>query len=315
MVEQLHTGVQYLMKKKHKIEVFRGNGRIIGPSIFAPKSGAVAVELQDGEVETLLSANLIIATGSRPRELQGLRSDGTHVLNSDQALQLEELPESILIIGGGVIGVEWASMLNDFGVKVTVVEAADRLIPQEDKEVSRELERMLSKRGVRIITNAAVITETFAAGEGTISITAQRQGEKLELEAAKILVSVGRQGNVEGIGLENTDIKVDNGTIKVNARLQTAESHIYAIGDVIGGLQLAHVAGHEGIAAVEHICGGSPHPYSPHLVPRCVYTRPETASLGWTEDEAREKGLRLKVGKFPFQAVGKALYTVKPAGS
>ncbi|MDR0266580.1 dihydrolipoyl dehydrogenase [Paenibacillus sp.] len=306
IVDQLHQGVQYLMRK-NKIQVLQGKGRVIGPSIFSPKSGAVAVELEGGEMETVVPTNLIIATGSRPRTLPGLEPDGRYILTSDDALVMEELPESILIVGGGVIGVEWASMLNDFGVQVTVVETADQILPAEDEDVARELQKLLSKRGVVIRAGSTVQADTYQVKDGQVNIEV-RKGEKSEtLSASCMLVSVGRQANVEDIGLENTDVRVERGVIAVNRFLQTGESHIYAIGDVIGGLQLAHAASHEGIFAVNHIAGETVHPIPQHLIPRCVYTRPEVASVGWTEKEARQNGLEVKVGKFPFQAIGKAL--------
>ncbi|MEC0243410.1 dihydrolipoyl dehydrogenase [Paenibacillus dokdonensis] len=306
IVDQLHQGVQYLMRK-NKIQVLQGKGRVIGPSIFSPKSGAVAVELADGEMETIVPTNLIIATGSRPRHLPGLEPDGRYILTSDDALVMDVLPQSIIIIGGGVIGVEWASMLNDFGVQVTVVETAQQLLPAEDEDVARELQKLLVKRGVIIHTGSAVQTDTYQVQDGQVSIDVSK-GEKTEtLTASSILVSVGRQANVENIGLENTDVRVERGFIAVNQHLQTGEAHIYAIGDVIGGLQLAHAASHEGIAAVNHLAGEAVHPVPQHMIPRCVYTRPEVASVGITEKEARQKGMEVKVGKFPFQAIGKAL--------
>jgi dihydrolipoamide dehydrogenase len=306
IVDQLHQGVQYLMKK-NKIDVYQGNGRIVGPSIFSPRSGAVSVEREDGEIDMLLSNNLIIATGSKPRSLPGLEVDGKYVLTSEEALQLEELPKSILIIGGGVIGVEWASMLSDFGVEVTIVELDQRISNLEDQDISRELERLFKKRRINIVTGAKVLADSLTIADGQVTIQADKQGEKIELKAEKILVSVGRQANIEGIGLESTDIKVDKGVISVNDYQQTTESHIYAIGDVVGGLQLAHVAGHEGIIAVEHICGEHPHPLESHMIPKCTYTRPEIANVGWTEKQAVDRGLRVKVGKFNFKAIGKAL--------
>ncbi len=305
IVDQLHRGVQYLMKK-NKITIVRGQGRVIGPSIFSPQSGAVAVELEDGEMETVVSKNLIIATGSRPRDLPGLEADGKLILNSDHALQLEQLPASILIVGGGVIGMEWASMLNDFGVEVTVVEAAPHILPQEDEEVARELHRLLEKRGVTIYTSASLQLDSYAPQDDRLSISFVHNEQTIELSAAKMLVSVGRRANVETIGLANTDIAIENGFIKVNDVMQTSESHIYAIGDVIGGLQLAHAASHEGITAVNHICGEPVH-YEPSQVSRCVYTRPEVASVGISASQAKEQGREIKIGKFPFKAIGKAL--------
>lgn len=307
IVDQLHKGVQGLMRK-NKIQVLEGRGRVIGPSIFSPKSGAVAVELNNEEMETVVPANLIIATGSRPRVLAGLQPDGVHVLSSDEALTLEELPTSMLIVGGGVIGVEWASLLQDFGVRVTLVEAADQLLPSEDGEVSRELRKQLERRGITVMTGVKVLADTVETSDQGIQISVQN-GEKNErLEADKILVSIGRQANVENIGLENTDIALTKeGYIRVNEHMQTTEPHIYAIGDCIGGLQLAHAASHEGLSAVEHIIGTPSHSYEESQVPRCVYTRPEVASVGLTEQEAKKKGRNTKTAKVPFAAIGKAL--------
>jgi dihydrolipoamide dehydrogenase len=306
IVEQLHKGVQYLMSK-HKIQVFYGNGRIIGPSIFSPRSGSVSVEQEDGEIITLVPEKLIIATGSRPRHLPGLIADGSQVISSDEALELEQLPASMIIVGGGVIGVEWASMLSDFGVQVTVVEYASPLLPTEDADISKEMERVLKKRGVQVLTDTKVLAEYTKTEAGQVSLQVERKGGQQQLQAEKVMVCVGRQANVEGIGLESTDIKLDNGVIRVNECMQTTESHIYAIGDVNGGLQLAHVAGHEGIVAAEHASGLKPHTYEANQVPRCIYTRPEAASIGWTQQQAAERGHEVKVGRFPFSALGKAL--------
>ncbi|WP_110932391.1 dihydrolipoyl dehydrogenase [Paenibacillus bouchesdurhonensis] len=306
IVDQLHNGVQYLMRK-HKIQVIHGKGRVIGPSIFSPKSGAVAVELHDGEMETIVPTHLIIATGSRPRVLPGLEPDGRHVLSSDEALLLEELPASMIIVGGGVIGVEWASLLHDFGVKVTVVEAASQLLPNEDEEVARELQKQLQRRGIEIMTGYQVQAGTLVKnGEGVVITAAQGEGT-IDLQADKLLISIGRQANIENIGLENTDIALHQGFIRVNDVMQTTEPHIYAIGDCIGGFQLAHAASHEGLVAVHHLAGEAPHGYNARHVPRCVYTRPEVASVGLTEREAKDKGIGVKVGKVPFSAIGKAL--------
>ncbi|MBP1962055.1 dihydrolipoyl dehydrogenase [Paenibacillus aceris] len=306
IVDQLHQGLQFLMKK-NKITVHTGNGRIIGPSIFSPRSGAVSVEKEDGDIETLLSSNLVIATGSRPRSLPGLTIDGTHIMTSEDALRMQELPKSIIIIGGGVIGVEWASMLCDFGVEVTIVEYEKRLVSLEDADVSKELERLFKKRGINLVTGAKVLPDSVKAAEGLVTLQADKQGEIIDLQAEKVLVSIGREANIEGIGLENTDIKVDKGVIRVNRFMQTTESHIYAVGDVIGGLMLAHMAGHEGILASEHIAGQTPHELHAHLVSKCTYTRPEIASVGYTEQQATELGHQVKVGKFSFKGIGKAL--------
>ncbi|WP_419881310.1 dihydrolipoyl dehydrogenase [Peribacillus sp. B-H-3] len=306
IVEQLHKGVQHLMKQG-KIDVFEGTGRILGPSIFSPLPGTVSVEMNNGtENEMLIPKNVIVATGSRPRTLPGLEIDGNLVLTSEEALQLESLPESMIIVGGGVIGIEWASMLNDFGVEVTVIEYADRILPLEDKEISKEMQRLLKKKGITFATGAKVLPETLKK-DGSVVISAEMNGGTKEFTAEKMLVSVGRQANVEGIGLENTDIQLEKGYIATNTMFQTKESHIYAIGDCIGGLQLAHVASHEGITAVEHIAGENPHQMDYSLVSKCIYSSPEAASVGYTEEEAIAKGFAVKKGKFPFKAIGKAL--------
>lgn len=306
IVDKLHQGVQYLMRK-NKIRVVYGTGRVIGPSIFSPRSGAVAVEMPDGEMETVVPTHLIIATGSRPRHLPGLEPDGVHVMTSDHALQMEELPSSIIIVGGGVIGVEWASMLNDFGVEVTMVETADRLLPAEDQDIGKEMEKLLAARGVTVMTSAKLLTETLNTADGKVSVGVQMEEAEQTLHADKLLLSVGRVGNAEGIGLENTDVRIENGLIAVNENMQTTEPHIYAIGDVIGGLQLAHAASHEGVTAVDHLAGESVFPYRKEWIPRCIYTRPEAASVGLTEEQAKVRGYDIKTGKFPFQAIGKSL--------
>ncbi|TFD92231.1 dihydrolipoyl dehydrogenase [Jeotgalibacillus sp. R-1-5s-1] len=313
IVDQLHKGVQHLMKQG-KIDVFDGFGRILGPSIFSPMPGTISVEMTDGtENEMLIPKNVIVATGSRPRSLPGLDIDGTHILSSDETLELEALPASMIIVGGGVIGIEWASMMADFGVEVTVLEYADRIIPTEDADVSKEMEKLLKKKGITIVTGAKVDATSAKKGDG-VSISAEVKGEAVTYSAEKILVSVGRSANTEGIGLENTEIQVENGFIKVNNKLQTKESHIYAIGDVIGGLQLAHVASHEGIHAVEHIAGLDVSPIDYSLVSKCIYSSPEAASVGLTEQQAKDEGYDVKIGKFPFKAIGKALVFGKSDG-
>ena len=306
IVAQLHKGVQFLMKQG-KIDVYEGVGRILGPSIFSPLPGTISVEMNNGaENEMLIPKNVIVATGSRPNTLSGIEVDGKFVMTSDEALLMEELPKSILIVGGGVIGIEWASMLADFGVDVTVLEYADTIIPTEDKEISQEMQRLLKKKGIKIITGAKVLAETLRKENG-ITISAEVKETVQEYHAEKLLLSVGRKANIEGIGLENTEILVDKGVIMTNSYYQTKESHIYAIGDVIGGLQLAHVASHEGITAVEHIADRNPSPIDYSQISTCIYSSPEVAKVGLTENEAIQKGYKVKIGKFPFKAIGKAL--------
>ncbi|MDQ1002969.1 dihydrolipoamide dehydrogenase [Neobacillus niacini] len=296
---QLFKGVQHLMKKG-KIDVYDGKGSIL-------QSKDVLVELNNDEGEIILSPrNILIATGSRPRTLPGLEVDESYVMTSDEALKMETLPNSIIIVGGGVIGMEWASMLVDFGLQVTVLEYADRILPTEDLDVSKEIQRLMKKKGVKIVTSAKVLPETLEKGD-VVSIKAEHKGKETSFSADKLLVSVGRLPNTEGIGLEKTTIDFDRGFIKTNEFYQTNEPNIYAIGDVIGGLQLAHVASHEGIIAIEHMAGENPVSLDSTLVSKCVYSSPEVASVGFTEVEAKEKGYQVKTGKFSFRAIGKAL--------
>ncbi len=307
IVTSLLTGIEHLMKKG-KIDVYNGIGRILGPSIFSPLSGTVSVEMNDGsENELLLPKNVIIATGSRPRLIPGLEIDGENILTSDEALELENLPKSLLIVGGGVIGIEWASMMSDFGVNVTVVEFAVTILPTEDEEIAKEMQRLLKKKNVTVVTNAKLLPETLVKNGEQISINANIDGVEKTFSAEKMLVCVGRLANVEGIGLENTEIIIKSGYIETNKYYQTKESHIYAVGDCIGGLQLAHVASHEGISAIEHIAGHGREGADHSSVPKCVYSNPEIASIGLTEAQARAKGYEVKIGKFPFKGIGKAL--------
>ncbi|MBO8154847.1 MAG: dihydrolipoyl dehydrogenase [Bacillaceae bacterium] len=306
IIDTLHKGVQGLMKKG-KIDVYEGFGRILGPSIFSPMPGTISVEMNSGEEnQMLVPKNVLVATGSKPRTLPGLDIDGEFVMTSDEALEMEQLPESILIVGGGVIGIEWASMLADFGVEVTVIEYMDRILPTEDPDVSKEMQRLLKKKGIKFSTGTKVLPDTLKKDNG-VEVQAEKKGNTETFKAEKMLVSVGRSANVENIGLENTDIVVENGFIKTNEFYQTKESHIYAIGDVIGGLQLAHVASHEGIIAVEHMAGEKPYPMDVNEVPTCIYSNPEVAHVGLTEEQAKEKGYNVKTGKFSFKAIGKAL--------
>lgn len=306
IVDTLHKGVQGLMKK-NKIDVYEGFGRILGPSIFSPMAGTISIEYENGDENTMIvPKNVLIATGSRPKTLPDLPIDGTYVMTSDDALHMKTLPSSIIIVGGGVIGIEWASMLADFEVEVTVIEYMDRILPTEDKDVSTEVEKQLKKKGITFITDAKVLPETLTVNDN-VTINVEVDEEQQTHNAEKLLVSVGREANITNIGLENSDAVIAEGYIQTNEYYQTKESHIYAIGDVIGGMQLAHVASHEGIIAVEHMAGEQPFPLDYNHVPSCVYSDPEVASVGMTEKQAIDKGFDVKIGTFPFQANGKAL--------
>ncbi|TDM42134.1 dihydrolipoyl dehydrogenase [Macrococcoides goetzii] len=302
IIEQLHQGVEGLCKK-NKIQIIRGEGAILGPSIFSPVSGAVAVTFKDSDEEEVIIVpkKVIIATGSSPRTLPGVTIDEQYVLSSNGMLELESLPERIAIIGGGVIGVEWASLLNSFGVDVTIIEYADRLVINESKAVSKALEKSFKNRGIKIITNAAVASTEVNGEQVTVKVK-----DMDDQTFDKVMLAVGRAPNVNGIGLQNTSVKFDDKGIEVNEYYQTTESHIYAIGDCINTLQLAHVASKEGELAVDHICNEAVETLNYTNVPKCTYTSPEIASVGYNASNVPE-GMKVKVGKFNFAGNGKAL--------
>src|SRR5690625_3279440 len=306
MVETLYQGVHGLMKKG-KIDVYHGYGRILGPSIFSPMPGTISIEYENGDDNTMIvPKQVLIATGSKPKSLPGLEVDHTHIITSDQALDLAHLPKSIMIIGGGVIGIEWASMLADFDVDVTVIEYLDQILPTEDEAIAREARKQLTQKGITFITSATVLPATLIKDSG-VAIDVDVNGDIATYKADQILMSVGREANRTNIGIENTEIEMEHDFIRVNENYQTKESHIYAIGDVIGGMQLAHVASHEGIVAVEHMAGQEPLPIDYDSIPSCIYASPEMARVGLTEAVAKQKNMDVKVGTFPFQANGKAL--------
>ncbi|PIC59183.1 dihydrolipoyl dehydrogenase [Sporosarcina sp. P12(2017)] len=307
IVDQLHAGIEGLMKKG-KIDVYHGTGRILGASIFSPMPGTISVEMDNGnENEILILKNLVIATGSKPRSLPGLEVDEKSVMTSDGALLMNALPSSITIIGGGVIGIEWASMLVDFGVDVTVMDRLEQILATEDREVAVAMHKALAKRGVKFILGAEILTESLQKNDSEVTISYKLGDEEQSITSEKMMVSVGRAPVIDDIGLQNTDIQVEKGSIQTNNHYQTKDDHIYAIGDVIGGLQLAHVAEHEGLHAIEHIAGKQVDSIDYDLVPRCVYSYPETAAVGLTEQQAKDRGFDVKIGKFPFKANGKAL--------
>lgn len=303
VVDQLYQGLLQLIKKAN-IDIFHGKGRMLGPSIFSPLPGTISIEMNAGnDSEIIVPKNLIIATGSKPKPLPVIPFDGEFILSTDEALSLTELPKSFIIIGGGVIGIEWASMLRDFGVEVTVIETQDRLLPMEDEEISHAIQSHLKNKGIHIITEANVLSHEIKNQQ--VILQFEHDNKNKRLTADKVLVAIGRQAVIDDIGLENTDIVVTNQYIQTNQYYQTAESHIYAIGDCIGGMQLAHVALKEGCIASEHIAGLQPEPLKTENIVKCVYSDPEIASIGLTEQEAKAK-YNIKVGKIPFRANGKA---------
>lgn len=298
VVAQLHKGVQGLLKR-NKVDVFYGTGSLTS-------SQTVHVAGSDGAHE-LRATNVVIATGSRPRSLPGLEFNGTTVISSDHALELTELPESIIILGAGAVGVEWASLFHDFGVAVTVVEIMPTLVPLEDRDIGKELGRSFTRRGITVKTNARLLVDTLKSHEGSISVDIEVDGTQEALQANMLLVAVGRTGNVEDMGLEAIGVKTENGVIAIDGFCQTNVPHVYAIGDVAGGFLLAHKATAEGHVVMEHLAGEETFPLDPMRIPRATYCRPEIASIGLLEEEAAAQGREVKVGRFPFAALGKAL--------
>lgn len=299
VVEQLTQGIEFLFKK-NKISLFKGFG-------YIKDSSRIEVTYQSGESEVVTANKIVIATGSRPKSLPGITIDEKYILSSDGALELEQLPESMIIIGGGVIGMEWASLLNDFGVDVTVVEFLPRILPLEDEDISKDITRAMKKRKIKLHTDTRVLLDSIKVIDNHVELEAEKGDKKIQLQADKVLVSVGRESVLDGIGLENLNIETDKGFIRVDEYYQTSEPNVYAIGDIIGNLQLAHVASHEGIIAVEHIANHNPKPLDYSTVSKCTFTHPDVASVGLTESEAIEAGYDVKVGKFQFRGIGKAV--------
>lgn len=307
VVQQLEQGIESLLKKG-KIKRFNGYGRILGPSIFSPLPGTISVENEDGsENDMLIPQQIIIATGSMPREMKALPFDGKHIVSSDHLVHIEELPQSIVIVGGGVIGVEWASIFIDLGVDVTIVEAAAQLLPQADKDVAKVVADELKARGVNIYTSAALQLDSVVVDDA-VQATVTVNNQDVTLNAEKLFIAIGRTPNTADIGLQNTEIERDeHGYIRVNEQYRTNEAHMYAIGDCIATPQLAHVAIREGMLAAEHIAGEVTYPLQNEHIPACIYSYPEVAYIGYTEQQAREQfDGDVAVAKMPLAAVGKA---------
>jgi dihydrolipoamide dehydrogenase len=298
IVDKNSAGVTYLMKK-NKVTVFNGFGKIAGP-------GKVQVDLADGKKETIDTKNILIATGSVVRPIPGFETDGKQVVNSDHILELEKVPKSLIVMGSGAVGVEFASVYHRFGCDMTVVELMDRIVPLEDADVSKELQRSFKKQGIKCETGVKL--DKMEKSKKGVKVSGKNaKGDTVTLEAEMLLVAVGRMPFLKDLGLEKTKVKVsDRGTVEVNGFCETAEPGIYAIGDVIPTQQLAHLASKEGIMVVEKIAGKKVEPINLNLVPNCTYCDPEVASVGLTEAKAKEAGYDVKVGKFPFSASGKA---------
>ncbi|HVM25713.1 MAG TPA: dihydrolipoyl dehydrogenase, partial [Candidatus Limnocylindrales bacterium] len=301
VIDKHVSGVEFLMKK-NKVTVLHGTGVLTGPTSVRVSGG------QSGDLEASAD-HLILATGSAPRSLPGLDPDGRLIITSDEALERNDVPKRVTIVGAGAIGVEWASMYGDFGAEVTLVEFADRVVPLEDPDVSKELARVFRKRGITTHVASTIDPETIKKADDGISfqIAAKDGGKRTDVTADVMLVAVGRRPLTEDIGLESIDgIEVERGYVKVDEFMRTGAPNVYAIGDIVPGFALAHVAAHESVVAVEHLAGHDPEPVRMELMPRVTFCRPQIASVGWTEAEARERGHQTKTGQFPFRALGKA---------
>jgi dihydrolipoamide dehydrogenase len=335
VVGQLRQGVQGLMKK-NKVTVYNGTGSFVEPKKIKvePNDGSETVELE--------AKNVLISTGSAVSTLPGLEFDGDRVISSDDIVtENDEYPESVIILGSGAVGVEFASMCDDFGTDVTVVELLDRIVPSEDPEISAELAKAFDKRGIRCLTGVKADPDTLEKTDSGVKIKVSDAGggEKEEaegeggsyggedipageadgdgetLEAETLLVAVGRKTVTEDLNLDVTNVELtEKGVIEVDEFYRTGEDGVYAAGDVVGGYWLAHAAGHEGIVAVEHMAGEEPMPLDQNLVPRVTFCRPEVASFGLTQEQAEDEGYEVRVGKFPFRAIGKALIEGEPDG-
>ena len=292
----MSNGIQYLFKK-NKVEHIKGFGKL--------KPGKI-VEVTDeqGNKTEISASHIILATGARSRELPNLKQDGVKIIGYRQAMTLPKQPKSMVVVGSGAIGSEFAYFYNAIGTDVTLVEYMPNIVPVEDEEVSKQLERSFKKQGIKVMTNASV--EAVDTSSDLCKVTVKsKKGEEI-IEAEIVLSAVGVSTNLEGIGLEETGITFEKGKVLVDEYYKTNVDGIYAIGDIVHGPALAHVASHEGIICVEKIAGHHPEPMNYNNIPGCTYTHPEVASVGMTEKAAREAGREIKIGKFPFTASGKA---------
>ena len=302
---QLSGGVKHLLKK-NKVTVFDGQGALAG-------KGTVSVTKDGKAVEEIEAKHIILATGARARSLPGLEPDGKLVWTYREAMVPEELPKSLLVVGSGAIGIEFASFYRTLGVDVTVVEVMDRVLPVEDAEISAFAEKAFTKQGMKIMTGATVEKLDRKANSVTASIKG-KDGKSQSLTVDRVILAVGIVGNVEDIGLENTKVKVDRTHVQIDEYCRTGEPGVYAIGDLCGPPWLAHKASHEGVICVEKIAGLDVHPLDTSNIPGCTYCQPQVASVGLTEAAAKEKGHEVRVGRFPFMGNGKAIALGEPEG-
>ncbi len=305
IAKQLAGGVGHLLKK-NKVTVLDGNGKLAG-------KGTVAVEKDGKPVATLKAPHIVLATGARARQLPGLEADGKLVWSYREAMVPDLMPKSLLVIGSGAIGIEFASFFRNMGAEVTVAEAVDRILPAEDAEIGAFARKALEKQGMKILTGAKVSNPRKGANSVTVSI--EHNGKTQDLTVDRVISAVGIVGNVEGLGLEGTGVVVERTHVVIDEWCRTGEPGVYAIGDIAGAPWLAHKASHEGVVCVEKIAGQNDvHPIDWSNIPGCTYCRPQVASVGLTEARAKEQGHEVRVGRFPFIGNGKAISMGEPEG-
>jgi len=304
VAKQLSSGVTHLLKK-NKITVFDGTGKLAGP-------GKLTVSKDGKTTATLTAKSIILATGARPRQIPGIEVDGKLIWSYFEAMVPPAMPKTLLVIGSGAIGIEFASFYQNMGAQVTVVEMLDRILPVEDAEISAFAQKAFEKQGMKFFTAATVKGVKKAADSVTVTVDAA--GKSQEITVDRVISAVGIVGNTEDLGLEGTKVKVERTHVVVDGYGQTGEPGLYAIGDLAGPPWLAHKASHEGVICIEHIAGLHPHPMDTGNIPGCTYCRPQIASVGMTEQKARDAGFEVKIGKFPFIGNGKAIAMGEPEG-
>ncbi|HEY8183476.1 MAG TPA: dihydrolipoyl dehydrogenase [Thermoanaerobaculia bacterium] len=294
VVDKNAKGIEFLFKK-NKVDRILGFGKLAGKGV---------VEVSGEKPQKLSAKNIILAMGSTPKDLPHIKADGKRILNSDHILQLQEVPKSMLVIGCGAVGCEFASIFSRFGTKMTIVEVMPQLLPIEDEEISKEFARLFKKKGIEVFTDAKV--ESATPSDSGVKVVVSTKGKQQTFDVDVVLSATGRRAVLENCGLEQTKVKVDRGLVQVDPYMRTGEPNVYAIGDIVPTPALAHCASFEGILAIEHIKGLEVRPINYDHVPNCTYTDPEVASVGLTEKKAKERGYDVKIGKFPFTANAKA---------
>jgi dihydrolipoamide dehydrogenase len=296
VADKMSKGIEFLMKK-NKIDVIMGSGKL-------KSANELEVTDEKGKTQSVVAKNIILATGARSRELPNLPQDGKKIIGYREAMTLPKQPKKMVVVGSGAIGSEFAYFYQTMGTEVTLIEFMDNIVPVEDEEVSKQLGRSFKKSGMKVMTSSEV-TSVDTKGSGCKVHVKTKKGEEV-IECDVVLSAVGIATNIEGIGLEEVGVKTDKGKVLVNEYYQTNIPGVWAIGDIVPGQALAHVASAEGITAVEKMAGMNPEPIDYNNIPGCTYCSPEVASVGYTEKAAKEAGYELKVGKFPFSASGKA---------